>query len=251
MHLKHGVILDLDGTLMDGAQAHAGAAALVNRLQSLGIPLLVMTNSVLSPDAVIKRLQRCGMHLSIENILNPIVAVNAYIQSQKWSAVKCIGSERERCQLLHVSDTEIPDAVVLLDFEEINADYRLLQKLMILCRQNTPFLAASGSCYYTKNGIRHIDTGAFVKLLELASDRKIQIMGKPSPLYFQMAYKLLGKSPEFVYVVGDDVSTDMRGAAATGSIGCLIKTGKYQSGDAELPDVSFCFEDLEGFSQLF
>ncbi|MDK2865708.1 MAG: hypothetical protein PWP51_238 [Clostridiales bacterium] len=248
--MKSGIILDLDGTLMDGVHAYEGAVSLVNYLQSLAVPILVMTNSVQPPEAIMKRLQKCGMDITAENILNPIVAMNAYIRNQGWSAVRCIGGEDEQRQLLNVSDTDTPDAVALLDFEDINADYRLLQTLMTLLRRGVPFLAASGSCHYTKNGVRQIDTGAFVRLLELASNCEIQVMGKPSPLYFQMAYQLLGKAPEAIYVIGDDVITDMHGAAVSGSVGCLIKTGKYQSGDEDSSDVSYCFENLEDLKRL-
>jgi HAD superfamily hydrolase (TIGR01450 family) len=249
--MKPGVILDLDGTLLDGNMAYAGAAALMKRLQEAGVPILVMTNSVQSPEMIAKRLAACDIEVRIQSILNPIVAMNAYIEKQGWSAVRCIGSEAERNQLVRASNSDRPDAIALLDFEDINADYQLLQELMTQWHEGVPLIAASGSCHYTKNGMRHIDTGAFVKLLEFAANAQMPILGKPSALYFQMAYRLLDRPAEAVYIVGDDVSTDMQGAASTGAAGCLIKTGKYQSGDAAHANVTFSFDGLADFEQMY
>ncbi len=92
-------------------------------------------------------------------------------------------------------------------------------------------VSASGSKYYLKNGIRHVDTGAFVSLFDALSDIPTLVLGKPSPGYFEIARSKLSCAADDLIVVGDDWSTDIAGALNFGANGILIRSGKCVDGD--------------------
>ena len=64
--------------------------------------------------------------------------------------------------------------------------------------------------------------------LEFASGVEATVVGKPSAAFFTGAARALGvQSLADIVVVGDDVTTDVAGAQATGAHGVLVKTGKF------------------------
>ena len=75
------------------------------------------------------------------------------------------------------------------------------------------------------------DTGAFVALLEFASNKTATVIGKPSRLFFEMALKDLELSPAEVLMIGDDVESDIVGASNVNIQTCLVQTGKFREMD--------------------
>ncbi len=87
----------------------------------------------------------------------------------------------------------------------------------------------------------HIDTGAFVKLLEYATGKEAIVLGKPSKEFFSLALRSCSCTADQAVVVGDDVTTDIAGAKAIGSLAILVKTGKAAGSNVgvggESPDI--------------
>lgn len=78
-----------------------------------------------------------------------------------------------------------------------------------------------------------MDVDPFVAALEYATDRKAEVVGKPSPTFFHASVRKLGLWPEEVAMVGDDIESDVSGAMDAGLQGVLVKTGKYRAEVAE------------------
>ena len=64
--------------------------------------------------------------------------------------------------------------------------------------------------------------------LEYAADMEATVLGKPSAAYFAAALDALEYEPEQTWLVGDDVETDVAGAAAFGLRTVLVRTGKFR-----------------------
>jgi len=79
--------------------------------------------------------------------------------------------------------------------------------------------------------------GAIVAMLEFASGKKGQIIGKPSPHFFALALNNLNLSADQVVMIGDDIESDIIGAKRMGIRGVLVKTGKFAAADLERTDV--------------
>lgn len=244
-------IIDLDGTLMDGATPLQGAKAFIQSLSQNRIPYLVMTNSVKSPGAIQKRLKSAGISIEIDNILNPIVAINAYAKSMNMKKIYAVGSQLELSQLkeLDIVPPENIDqslnGIVLLDFERENFGYETLQIIVDAILNGIPVMTASKSLFYRKGNQRAIDTGAFVNLIEQVTEEKITVLGKPSREYFSVGINLLKTTSDKVTVIGDDWQTDVLGANQMGCQSILVRTGKYLKGDENKGNPTRCIDSLE------
>ena len=73
-----------------------------------------------------------------------------------------------------------------------------------------------------------LDSGAFVAGLEYAAGVEAELVGKPSPAYFEAALAVLGVAPEDAVMVGDDVESDVSAAQRLGLHGVLVRTGKFR-----------------------
>lgn len=83
------------------------------------------------------------------------------------------------------------------------------------------------------DGGLNIGPGALVAALEFAAGVEAEVVGKPTPAYFDAALRILGLPASQVVMVGDDVRDDCEGAEACGLSGVLVRTGKYRDGDEE------------------
>jgi HAD superfamily hydrolase (TIGR01458 family) len=73
-----------------------------------------------------------------------------------------------------------------------------------------------------------LDSGAFVAGLEYAAGVEAEIVGKPTPAYFEAALAEVEAAPAEAVMVGDDVEADIGGAKAIGMRGVLVRTGKFR-----------------------
>jgi ribonucleotide monophosphatase NagD (HAD superfamily) len=81
---------------------------------------------------------------------------------------------------------------------------------------------------FDSNQGKNADTGAFLSLLEYASNTKATLLGKPAPDFFMTEIDRLTLTPQEVCIVGDDITTDIKGATSIEAKSILVKTGKYQ-----------------------
>ena len=226
-------VVDIDGTLMDTDRCMEAAPAFIDRLEEGGFDYVLMTNSIKSADVQVERLAKAGLRVGRDRILNPIVAINRHLGIRGIRKVKVIGTDAEIRQVAAANVGEGHEAVILLDFEKGNLGYAVLEDILGDLEAGIEVVTASVSPWYYKNGRKFIDTGAFVRLLEETSGRRITNFGKPSKAYFGIAGMILGAAPADVAVIGDDWSTDVAGAREWGARSVLVRTGKYRTGDEE------------------
>lgn len=225
------LLIDLDGTLLDGASTLPDAAEFMSEISARNVQFKIVTNSTKDPAAIAKRLDNAGISVSSDSIINPIVSINAFLRRQQILSAFIIGSKSEKDQVCihHVDDC--PEIIVFLDFDRTNVDFEQLQNIFLLSQKGIPIISASGSPFYRTGNERKIDTGAFVTMFELLTQENVPIFGKPNSKYFNEAITLLESSSSDVVVLGDDWATDIVGANNVGCKSVLVKSGKYQPGD--------------------
>jgi ribonucleotide monophosphatase NagD (HAD superfamily) len=76
--------------------------------------------------------------------------------------------------------------------------------------------------YFVREEGYFLDTGAFVAMLEYSSGKTARVLGKPSQEFFHLALSHVGCTPAEAAIVGDDINTDIAGAARTGALGVLV-----------------------------
>ena len=80
-----------------------------------------------------------------------------------------------------------------------------------------------------------IATGPIVKAIEYGSDKRATVIGKPSPLMFSIALKRAGCVKEEAVMIGDQLDTDVAGAARAGIDSILVTSGVDQSAEGYGP----------------
>jgi HAD superfamily hydrolase (TIGR01458 family) len=89
-------------------------------------------------------------------------------------------------------------------------------------------IALQKNRYWETAGGLSLDAGPFVAALEYAIGRQAEVVGKPSPAFFELALGELRLPAERAAMVGDDVEADVGGAMEAGLAGILVRTGKYR-----------------------
>ncbi len=70
--------------------------------------------------------------------------------------------------------------------------------------------------------------------------------GKPVPEFFRQIVASTPHEAQDCLMVGDDVEGDVTGAIRAGLQGCLLRTGKFQTGDeGKLPDAPRIIDSVD------
>lgn len=234
----NALLIDLAGTVFEGAQPISGASDVITRLNQRGVPHCFVTNTTSRPrSAIVQQLHSMDLPVKAEEIYTAPSAAAGYLQENQLT----------RCHFL-VADSLMEDfadieavdekaqAVVVGDignaftFERLNHAFRLLM-------DGAELIALARNRYFKgKDGLQ-LDAGPFIAALEYASGKQAVLTGKPSRAFFDTALRSLGSRAAETAVIGDDLEGDVLGAQQNGLKGVLVRTGKYRPEDEQRTDV--------------
>lgn len=256
MSTIRGVLLDIDGVLHVSMQPIAGAAATLAWLEQRGYPTCFVTNTTtLARATLARRLQDSGLPISEDRLITAPVATAQYIRQH---------FPGQRCWVLTKGDTaadfydielvsDNADVVViggaeeLLTYEAMNHAFRMLMN-------GAALLAMHVNLYWKASDGLRLDSGPYVRALEIASGKIATVLGKPDAAFFAQALQVIGVAAREAVMVGDDIEHDVGAAQRAGLHGILVRTGKYQANsplltqihpDAILPSIADLPEWLE------
>lgn len=244
------VFLDLEGTLRWGGAPLAGAAEAVRRLRAAGFTLRFLTNiDSKTPARIAEGLGRIGIEVEPAEVFTPMVALQRFLEAERSPRCYFLLSEELRGLFTEFAlpeavggaasahgpasaagrqGAEKADYVVIgdfrdsLSFERLNRAYRhLLAGARLIALQRQAFFMGPDGPY--------LDTGAFVHLLEYAAGVEAAVLGKPDAEFFSIALRDVGIPAAEAAMVGDDLVTDVAGAAAVGMRTILVRTGKFSA----------------------
>jgi HAD superfamily hydrolase (TIGR01458 family) len=228
---------DIEGTIAFQGTAIPGAAAALAEVKARGLPVRFLTNiDSRSPATVAQELGALGLAVTTEEIFTAATAALRFLQQRPGA--RCYGLLPPALRDLfapYLLTEGQADYVLVGDCRQV-ASYATLDAAFHQLLNGARLLALQKGRYFLDQGTRHLDTGAFVQLLEYASGQEALVLGKPAPEFFQAAIDAVGCAPEEISVVGDDVLTDIAGAKALGMRAVLVRTGKYSfQADMALP----------------
>jgi HAD superfamily hydrolase (TIGR01458 family) len=234
MQTIRGVLLDIDGVLHVSMQPIAGAAETLQKLEQQGYSTCLVTNTTTMSRALLaQRLQSIGLPVAKERIVTAPVATANYIRQH---------FAEKRCWLLTKGDTgadfagielvnglqEQADIVVIGGAEEL-LTYEAMNQAFRLLMDGAALLAMHTNMYWrTKDGLQ-LDSGPFVRALEIATSKQAVVLGKPSGAFFAQALATIGVQAHEAVMVGDDIENDISGAQRAGIRGVLVVTGKHKA----------------------
>lgn len=244
-----GVLLDIDGVLHVSMQPIAGAVETLHWLEQHGYPTCFVTNTTTFARATLaQHLQGIGLLIAEGYLITAPVATANYIR-QHYPG--------KRCWVLTKGDTEADfigiklvqadaDVVViggaeeLLTYEAMNDAFRMLMNGAVLLAMHT-------NLYWRTNEGLRLDSGPFVRALEVATGKEAIVLGKPDRAFFEQALLAIGTTAGEAIMMGDDIENDVGGAQRAGLRGILVYTGKHRADspllervhpDAMLPSIA-------------
>lgn len=221
-------LIDMDGVLIRGGTAIAGADQFLTRLQARAAKFLVVTNnSRYTPGDLAHRLLGSGLHVPAENIFTSAMATARFLQTQRPDGTAFVIGDSGLTSAIHNAGYVItdrnPDYVVLgeaaiYSLEAFTQAVRLIQA-------GARFIATNPDPNGPAEGGIVPACGAVAALIEKASGVNAFFVGKPNPLMMRMALKHLGVHSENTIMVGDRMDTDIIAGVQTGLETILVLSG--------------------------
>ncbi|XP_033963312.1 phospholysine phosphohistidine inorganic pyrophosphate phosphatase [Pseudochaenichthys georgianus] len=230
-----GVILDMCGVLYDsgegGGVAITGSIEAVNKLKASDLELRFCTNETqLNREAFVDKLKRLGFDISVSEVFSPAPAAVAVLKERGFRPHLLVYDgllpEFDSVDKTNPNCVVIGDAAEKFTYQNLNEAFRVLIGL-----EKPVLFSLGGGRYYKEGDGLALDVGAYMKALEYACDLKAEVVGKPSPTFFQSVLNDMGLQPHEALMIGDDLVNDVGGAQNCGMKGLQVRTGKYRSSD--------------------
>ncbi len=236
MSAIRGVLLDIDGVLHVSMQPIRGAAETLRWLEQQGYQTCFVTNTTTSSRAsLVQKLHAIGLPLPEERVITAPVATANYIR-QHYLGKRCwlltkgnTADDFSGIELVndHADIVVIGGAEELLTYEAMNSAFRMLMDGAVL-------LATHANLYWRTSEGLQLDSGAYVRALEVATGKQAVILGKPDRAFFEQALQSIGVPAHEAVMVGDDIENDIGGAQRAGLRGVLVCTGKHNANSPQL-----------------
>lgn len=225
----HHFLLDMDGTVYLGPNAIDGATDFIATLRAQGKHFLFFTNNPTKDAAAYaKKLRGMGIEVAPGDVLTSGEATARYLAVETpYRRVFAVGTpsfeeELRRAGLTLTGDA--PEAVVLAF--DTTLTYAKLERACLLLRAGLPYFATNPDRLCPTEYGYIPDCGATAALLEAATERTPQYIGKPNAAMIRMGLEKLGARVEDTAMVGDRLYTDMEMAFRAGAVPVLVLSGE-------------------------
>jgi 4-nitrophenyl phosphatase len=226
-------LIDLDGTMYAGTQPVDHAAEFVSLLQEKGLPYLFVTNnSSRCPEEVAEHLRRItGIAAYAEDVFTSSQAAARYIADrQAGRRVFMIGEAGLEEALREAGldpykedDGSRPDFVVSGIDRQFT--YAKLETAVRCILAGVPYILTNPDHLLpTERGLTP-GAGSLAGAIRTAAQAEPVVIGKPSPIIMRYAIEKLNLPANDIWVVGDNLRTDIGGGAAAGCRTALVRTG--------------------------
>lgn len=234
-------VCDLWGVIHDGRRLFPGAIAALRALTAAGKPVAILSNSPRPTRFSLERLQALGAGEGwYDFFVTSGDLTRSYLAKLSPAAVLYhLGHERDAVTLDGLSNprTNLPEAadiIVCTGFSEaLGGDLPAHARLLETARRTGKTLVCANPDKVVPLGSRQVYcAGAIAERFE-AEGGKVVWLGKPAAIAFKACLapirEKLGRevSPAEVLTIGDNLETDIRGAAGLGMRSVFITEGLH------------------------
>lgn len=234
-----GVLLDIDGVLVDDWEEIDGAAEVVAHLREAGLPLGFLTNTTTRRRAsVVEALRAAGITVEQDEVTTAAIATARHLATTHPGARCLVLNDGEGTADLGDIELVDEDAEVVVvgsagpgafAWERCNA---ALASLL----EGAELVGMHRSLKWRSAGRWQLDGGAYLRALEEAAGVEATVLGKPDAAIFLQSVHELGMAPSACVMVGDSVVGDVLAAQAAGLHGALVRTGGFRPEDVAAAD---------------
>jgi len=229
-------IVDVDGVLVKGGEPLPGAAAALAALTELGRVIILTNNSTRSRAQTAAALRALGFAVTAEMVVTSSYIAARWLREREGRVrVWVIGEEgliKELSAAGHVLSPPEEAEWVVAGMDRALTYEKLADALRALL-SGARFLATNrDGTFPTPAGLLP-GAGAVVGAIEGMGFPPETVVGKPSPIAFEIALEVAGVSPREALMIGDRLDTDILGAQRAGLDTALILTGVSRAEDIE------------------
>ncbi len=242
----NALIIDMDGVLWHGNKPLKGLNNFFNTLRELSLDFILATNnSTLTQAEYTEKLAKMGVIIEEKEILTSSIVTAAYL-AQHYPPEKnklfMIGENGLKEALLaqgFILKTvdETADADVVVCGLDRQLTWNQLATATLTLRSGAKFIATNGDTTLPTELGLVLGNGAILAALETATGGiKPLCLGKPKPLMYQYALKLLNKKASETITIGDRLDTDILGSVRANIRSVMVLTGISSKADVETVD---------------
>jgi len=256
------LIIDMDGVLWEGTQALPGLKDFFKCLRKKNLPFILATNNAtLTQEQYIAKLENMGVSVSPFEILTSSMATAHYLSEQtnpSSNQIFVIGEQGLRLPLIEKGFTIIDSYHINakpVDFVICGLDRSVtwdkLADAALHIRAGAKFIATNADTTLPTERGPVPGNGAILAALQSATQVSPLIIGKPEPIMYQQAIKLLKTDPEKTIAIGDRLNTDILGAVNTGIRSIMVLTGISSKEDLNSVDYqpSWIMPDIQAITK--
>lgn len=221
-------LFDLDGVVYVGDEPMPDAVEALARLRAAGRAVRFLTNDPrYTREQFARRLNRMGVEAAPHEVVGCGWATALHLRQLGVRTAFVLGNAALAAELeaagIAAADGDgpagVPDAVVVGAGEHLGFPHILKASRLILA--GARFVATNADGRFPAPGGPAPGTGAIVRAVEVATERRPLVVGKPNPLMFRLALESLPPGARAV-MVGDNPATDILGAHLAGLPGILV-----------------------------
>ncbi len=228
------LLLDLDGVLVKDKALNPfeDTIEFLQNLRRLKIPFRVVSNnSTRPPDRLLRELREKGLKLKDEDFVSPLSILERYLKAQGIKRVFFIGMPAVEDYIkslgFEVAQDHMVDAVLV--GQDRNLDFGKLKLATSAVFLKGARLIPINLSRIVKDddGLYFLGAGSIAFAIAHACnyEKTLPNLGKPSEEFIKHA--LEGLKGDEVYLVSDDIYTDLIGAKKLGIKTIFMTTGKY------------------------
>jgi 4-nitrophenyl phosphatase len=223
------LILDMDGVLWRDTHPIGDLPALFHKIEMRGWKTAFATNNATrSVDQYVQKLATFGVKVSRGQIINSGLAAGINLKDRFPSGgpVYILGEQGLFATLEEFGfyySTDQPLAVIASLDRDLT--YQKLSQASAFIRSGIPFLGTNPDPSLPTPGGYIPGTGAILAALSSATGRDPEIIGKPSPVMYEIALTNLEVQPANALAVGDQMPTDIAAGIKAGCQTALVLTG--------------------------
>jgi HAD superfamily hydrolase (TIGR01458 family) len=220
------ILIDFDGVIRLGNELAADAAGFLNFLHEEKLPFFIIANSTRDTSEDLKNILTNNGIIFPVNAMTTVDATIEYLREKNLSAsVYCVDNIRPRFE--EFVNNQHTQAVVVGDLGS-GWSYEIMNEIFKKVFNGAEIIAMQKNKFWKPEGVDlALDAGAFIKAIEYASGKESILIGKPSPIYYNTALKMLEFPAGSPFImIGDDLENDIKAAQEIGGKGILVYTGK-------------------------
>lgn len=221
--------VDLDGVLVRASTPLPGADKTLKKLKKSGRLIIFSNNSTLSRKALSGKLNKKGLHVEPEEIVNSAYIVARYLLDITGpTGVYVIGEHgiKDELKLAGHRLVKPEEAKFLVVGMDRQISYQKLSQALKALRKGAVFVASNADPVFpTPNGLIP-GAGSMVGAIKGMGYPPKEIVGKPSSIATKIAMETAGVGdPSECLLIGDRIDTDIAAARKMNMHSSLVLTG--------------------------